>query len=264
MTRLSHPRVPAGKSIEMPAVGIFVKTTSYQVIELLGGTGLDFAVIDAEHAPFDRTTIDSMMVAGRAVGLPIFVRLPDGQASSILSALDMGAAGLLVPHVDTPESAAAIVSRSKYINGTRGISRAPRAAGYGSRSQDALIVSGDAATIACQIESEEAVAKVDAIARIPGVDILFIGRADLALSMRVSPTSPKIGKAVKHIAEACRAAGKRLGMFFSSPAELSDFSDHDVTWCIVGSDQSMLRNGVRAMAREFKENILAGSRTDRV
>lgn len=255
MSSSPAPKAGADVQVRSSAVGTFVKTSSYQVIELLGGVGLDFAVIDAEHAPFDRMTIDTMMVAGRAVELPIFVRLPDGEASSILSALDMGAAGLLIPHVDTPEFAAAIVSRSKYVNGTRGISRAPRAAGYGLKSQEAVIAGGDAATIACQIESQEALANVDAIAQVPGVDILFVGRADLALSMRVAPDSPRIGEAVQQIASACRAAGKKLGMFFSSPAEISEFSDQGASWCVVGSDQSVLRKGMQAMTSGFNEKV---------
>ncbi|MDY6949473.1 MAG: aldolase/citrate lyase family protein [Pseudomonadota bacterium] len=229
-----------------------MKTASHQVIELLGDTGLDFAVIDAEHAPFDRLTIDVMMVAGRAAALPLFVRLPNGDASTILTALDLGAAGLLIPHVDTPDFAAALVSRSKYINGTRGFSRSPRAGGYGSRSQDALIADGDGCMIVCQIESELGVNNVDAIARTPGVDALFIGRADLAMSMRVSATSPELSNAVHRIAQACHGAGKVLGMFVSGPAEFAAFAELGVSWCIMGSDQSMLRNGAQAGTSEFR------------
>jgi 2-keto-3-deoxy-L-rhamnonate aldolase RhmA len=80
-------------------VGTFVKTLSPHVVEILGPTGLDFAAIDAEHAPFDRAALDLMMLAGRAARLPIHVRIPDTAPATILSVLDVGAAGLVVPHV---------------------------------------------------------------------------------------------------------------------------------------------------------------------
>ena len=77
-------------------VGTFIKTSSPHVVEVLGTTALDFAVLDAEHAPLDRAALDLMMLAGRAAGLPLLVRIPDRQPSTILSVLDIGAAGLLV------------------------------------------------------------------------------------------------------------------------------------------------------------------------
>jgi len=105
ITDMSSTENPVGTR----QVGTFVKTTSPQIIEVLGGAGLDFAVIDAEHAPFDRGTLDIMTIAARSVGLPLFVRIPDMNASTIQSALDLGVTGLLVPHVDSVEQARLLV-----------------------------------------------------------------------------------------------------------------------------------------------------------
>ncbi len=235
-----------------PTIGTFVKFASHQVVELLGGVGLDFAAIDAEHAPFDRTTLDVMMIAGKAVSLPLFVRIPDGEAATILSALDMGAAGLLIPHVDTPEFAANIVARSKFVDGRRGFSRATRSAGFGELPQELVITQGNATAIVCQIESPEAVSNVEAIARTPGVDILFIGRADLALAMGVTATSSALTDAVNRIAAAAHEANKRLGMYVATPEEIPRFSGLGASWFIVGSDQAFLRKGARDAAASIR------------
>ena len=104
----------------MMQLGTFVKTLSPHVVEILGLTGLDFAAIDAEHAPFDRAALDLMMLAGRAARLPIHVRIPDIAPATILSVLDIGAAGLVVPHVDSAAQAAEVVSRARYRGGVRG------------------------------------------------------------------------------------------------------------------------------------------------
>lgn len=163
--------------------GTFIKTASPHIVEILGLTGLDFAVIDAEHAPLDRAMLDLMLLAGRAAGLPLLVRIPDRNPATILSALDMGAAGLLMPHVDTVADAQDLVRNARFRNGRRGYSGSPRFAGYGSMGMQQAVQAGDQALIICQIESPQAVENAAGIAAVPGVDGLFVGRADLALAM---------------------------------------------------------------------------------
>src|SRR5882724_1687413 len=165
------------------AIGTFVKIDSPQVIEVLGTTALDFAVIDAEHAPFDRQSLDRMLLAGRAAGLALLVRVPDFSPVSIQTALDLDAAGILVPHVDSESDARTAVARARFRAGERGLSVAARFGGYGSLPRNEAIARGDATLVLCQIESERAVQAADAIAAVPGVHALFIGRADLGMSM---------------------------------------------------------------------------------
>src|SRR6266567_4212348 len=86
-------------------IGTFIKTDSPHVVEVLGTTALDFGVVDAEHAPFDRAGLDRMMLASRACGLPLLVRVQDYTPTSIQTALDLDAAGILVPHVDSADFA---------------------------------------------------------------------------------------------------------------------------------------------------------------
>lgn len=230
-------------------VGTFIKTVSPHIVEILGTTSLDFGVIDAEHAPFDRASIDLMMLAGRAAGLPLYVRVPDYSGATILSTLDLGAAGIVVPHVDSAEQARQIVARARYHGGERGFSSSPRAAGYGTQSYRQAQEAGDRTLVMCQIESVAGLDNVEAIAAVPGVDGLFIGRADLALSMgEEGSRSPAVLAATLRIVQAALAAGKTAAMFASGNAEREEFAAHGVTWFVVGSDQSLLRQAAQAIA----------------
>jgi 2-keto-3-deoxy-L-rhamnonate aldolase RhmA len=231
-------------------VGTFVKTTSPQCIEILGGSGLDFAVLDAEHAPFDRAALDVAMIAGRSVGLPLFVRVLERSAAGLLSVLDMGAAGVLVPHVDTADDAREVVAHCRYVGGDRGYSSSPRAAGYGALGMKEAIRQGDRNVVVAQIESVQAVENVAAIAAVDGVAGLFIGRADLALSMGLdSAQDARVTEATGRVIRAGLAARKVVGMFVGSNAEREKYLALGVRWFIQGSDQSLLRQAAQAIAR---------------
>lgn len=230
-------------------VGTFVKTASPHVIEVLGTSKLDFGVLDAEHAPFDRAALDLMMLAGRAAGLPLLVRIPDKNPATILSVLDMGAAGLLVPHVDTVEDAQGVLMHAKYRGGRRGFSGSPRFAGYGTLGMKQALTVGDQALVICQIESPQAVENAAAIAALPGVDGLFIGRADLALAMGFEDAKhADVAAAADKSIAAALAAGKLAGVFTASVAERDAYAAKGVNWFVFGSDQSLMRQSADASA----------------
>jgi len=207
-------------------------------------------VLDAEHAPFDRTTLDLAMMAGRAAGLPLFVRVNERSAASLLSALDMGATGVVVPHVDTEQDAREVVAHCRYVGGDRGYSSSPRAANYGALGMKQAIAHGDRSIVVCQIESVAAVENAARIARVPGVAALFIGRADLALSMGLdNAQDPRVDQATLEVIRAARACGTAVGMFVGSNAEREKYRALGVNWFMQGSDQSLLRQAAQAAAR---------------
>ena len=231
-------------------VGTFIKTTSPQCVEILGGSGLDFAVLDAEHAPFDRGTLDLALMAGKSVGLPLFVRVLESTAAGLLSVLDMGAAGVLVPHVDTPEQAREVVAHCRYVGGQRGYSSSPRAAGYGRLGMKEAIRQGDLKLLVAQIESLTAVKNAAAIAAVDGVAGIFVGRADLALSMGLdSAQAPEVLAATEQVVHAGLAAGKVVGMAVGSSEERDKYLAMGVRWFIHASDQTLLRQAASAIAR---------------
>lgn len=229
--------------------GIFIKSCSPHVVEVLGGSGLDFVVADAEHAPFDRGTLDLMVMAGRAANLPVVVRVSDDRHSTLLSALDIGAAGVLVPHVDTAAQAAEIVRNTRFALGERGYSGSPRFAGYGSLGQAEARKRGDEAIVLCQIESREGLNQCEAIAATKGIDGIFIGRSDLALSIGASSVAaPEVVSATQRILAAGVAAGRLVGMFVGSTEEAAQYIPLGANWFIVGSDHSILKRGAQAIA----------------
>lgn len=234
-------------------IGTFIKTASPQIVEILGLTNLDYAVVDAEHAPFDRNMLDLMLLAGRAAGIPLLVRIPDIASATILQVLDIGAAGVLVPHVDSAQQAKDVVSRARYRGGVRGFSGSPRFAGYGSMGMKAALDAGDATCVLAQIESREGLEEAEAIAAVPGIDALFIGRADLALAMGFEDIrAPEVTAATTRIIKAATGAGKVAAMFVPNEKEREQFAAEGASCFVIGSDQSLLRSGAQAVARPAK------------
>lgn len=237
-------------------IGTFIKTAAPEVVEILGLAGLDFVAIDAEHAPFGRRELDLMLLAGRAAGLPVFVRIPDDRPATILHALDVGAAGLIVPHVETADQAVAIVRHAKFAGGERGFSNAARFGRYGTTSIEQAVAIGDEAQIICQIESAKAVAAAEAIAATPGVSGLLVGRADLALSMGLRSLD---AAAVRHGACAALAAarnhGKLAGIVAGAAGDMAPWLAAGANLLIVAHDQGLLRKAATAMAASVRAAI---------
>lgn len=243
-------------------IGTFIKTPAPHIVEILGLTALDFGVIDAEHGPFDRASADLLMMAGRASDLPLLVRVPDTDASTFLWALDIGAAGLVVPHVDTPAQAASVVAKARFKGGQRGFSYSARFARYGTTNISEAIDLGDRATVFCQIESGEAVDNVQAIADTAGVAGLVIGRADLALSLgETRGDAPAVLDATKVALAAAAKAGKQAVIVTGGTAEVPAFLAMGATMVIVGSDQTFLRIAAQQAASEIDAHFRACDRS---
>lgn len=230
-------------------IGTFIKSSSTHVVEILGLSSLDFGVLDAEHAPLDRSALDLLMLAGKAANWPLIVRIPDTAASTILSVLDIGAAGLLVPHVDDAQQARSIVDKSRYRGGERGFSSSPRAARYGTLSMQQCLNAAEGTLVIAQIESEAAVNSVEDILAVDGIDGIFIGRADLALSFGLDdPKHASVTQATEHALKSARSAGKIAGIAVGNVIERDAFVAMGANWIVVGSDQSLLRQAAQAAA----------------
>lgn len=224
-------------------IGSFVKTPAHAVVEVMADSGFDFLVLDAEHAPFDRGDLDRCLLAARAAALPAWVRLPHGAPHAAFDALDLGAEGVLVPHVCDAQAARQAAAACRYRDGLRGYSNSPRAGRYGALSMKELVAQADTrSSVWCQIEDREAVECVDEIAAIDGVDCLFIGRADLAVSYGTFDIqSPVIATAVSRTCEAARRAGRAVGIFLPDAREVAHCRTLGISVLVIGSDQSLLR-----------------------
>lgn len=229
--------------------GVFQKFPHHQVTEILAMSDLDFAVLDTEHAPFDPSQVDACMLAGMARDFPLLVRVarPDGDA--ILSALDMGATGVFVPHVDTPAKAASAARSARYAGGGRGFSPSTRAGGYGGRGLKPYMDAADRdVLVVAQIEDASALGWLPAIVATPGIDALFIGRADLAASFGCEWNDPKLDEATARIAQSARDAGIACGAYLADPAQAERYRGLGISFLLAGSDQGALREDANRLA----------------
>jgi 2-keto-3-deoxy-L-rhamnonate aldolase RhmA len=242
-------RLAAGEHL----VGTFIKTPTGHAIEILGGLGFDFVVIDEEHAPFDRGSIDLALLAARAVGTAGIVRVAEPTASNILSMLDNGAVGVLVPHVSSVTKAREIADACRYRGGKRGFSNTTRAGGYGGAGfWDHVEASDRGTAVVAMIEDPEALDEVEAIAAVEGIDAFFVGRGDLTVALGApSMEAPAVRSATERIIAAGRAGGKAVCVMTGSTADAAAMKALGATAFIVSSDQGFMRQAAAKALAEF-------------
>lgn len=236
-------------------VGTFIKTPASQTIEILGDMGFDFVVIDGEHAPFDRTTTGLGILAAKAAGTAAIVRVPDATASTILSVLDDGASGVLVPHVSSAAVAKSVVESCRYGGGKRGFANTTRAGRYGAVSMSDHYEAQDrSVTVIAMIEDPEAIENIDEIVAVEGIDGVFIGRGDLSAAYRV-PTmdAPVVRQAAETILTAARKAGRTVCLMVSGKAEAEDFRALGASAFIISSDHGFMRQAAGKVLADMAE-----------
>jgi 2-keto-3-deoxy-L-rhamnonate aldolase RhmA len=236
-------------------VGTFLKTPTSHATEILGDLGYDFVVIDQEHAPFDRTTSDIALMAARAANTPALVRVPGPEA--ILSVLDCGATGVLVPHVNSAAYAREVAAMLRYRGGSRGFATSTRAGRHTGVPMWRHIAEADARMIfVAQIEDPVALDGIDAIAAVEGVDSLFIGRGDLTAAIGdESKDPPEVRRAVERIAEAARKANKPISVYVGNATEAAWLNTLGATVFVLSSDQGFLRQAAAAGLHDVRDKV---------
>ncbi|MEO0410448.1 MAG: aldolase/citrate lyase family protein [Pseudomonadota bacterium] len=234
-------------------VGTFLKTPSAMICEVIARSSLDVLCLDGEHSPFDRRDLDHCLLAVHASNMPALVRVPSCQPEHILNALDLGADGILAPHIITGDDARAFVDACTFGAG-RGFSGSTRAAGYMARSMaEHLKASAGAASLVAQIEDKDALDNLYDILAVEGIDCVFIGRADLTVSLGFdNPSEPQVVAVVEDICKAAKAAGKRCGMFTSDVSELGKWQELGASLFLLGSDHSFMLAGAAALLAKTK------------
>ena len=240
-----------------PTIGLFIKIPSPQVVELMAAAQFDFLVLDAEHGPFGIERLDQCLLAAQAVDIPVLVRVPAASSSLTLSVLDLGAAGVIIPHIRSEKEAHDAVAATRYRLGTRGFAASHRAAGFGTISADDYRDASDRATIVIgQVEDAQAVENIDEIASVSGLDALFIGSADLSISYNTeSFTDPRIDQAVEKICTAGREANQTLGIFLPSPEHCPKFRAQGISLFFISSDQALLTKAACDLSAAFRAQI---------
>lgn len=250
-TRSFRQRMLAGDKL----VGTFLKTPTSHATEIVAALGFDFVVIDQEHSPFDRTTTDIALMAARGCNIPALVRVSGPEV--VLSVLDGGASGILMPHVASAAYARDVAALCRYRKGHRGYATSTRAGGYTSVPMWKHIAASDeTVTVVAQIEDPEALGEIDAIAAVEGIDSLFIGRGDLTAAFGdETPNPPAVRQAVERIAAAARKASKPVSVYVGAKPEAEWLRDQGATAFIHNSDQGFLRQAAMKGLAEMRETL---------
>lgn len=228
-------------------IGTFICLPSPESAELFAEIGYDWLIVDTEHGPFDVLTAQRML---QAVGrrCPCVVRVPSNEDVWVKKALDIGAAGVLVPLVNSPEIAARVAQACRYApDGTRGMGLA-RAQRYGVGFED--YVAGANREIAAIVQAEhiEAVDRIEAIAAVPGIDAIFVGPYDLSASMGKpgQVRDPEVQTAIRRVRDAALKAGRRLGIYCSDAESARDFVRQGFTLIGMSTDLNYLSQSAAA------------------
>lgn len=232
-------------------VGTFVKTPDTIIMEVLALSGLDYIILDAEHAPFGKRELDQCIATCRLAGLPCIVRIPNADASTILSVLDSGATGIQVPHIKTAEQAKELVKLSRYGEGGRGFAGSTRPALFGNSTISKHLEQNKEPLIIAQIEDIEGVENIEEIAQVEGITALFIGRVDLTVAYgETDPNAESVMKACLKINESAKIHGKAVGTFLANTDQLEWWQENGVSLFAISSEHAMIISGFKQIAEK--------------
>ena len=229
------------------------------VVEMLAQTGPDFLLIDGEHAPIAPQTLPVLLPAAEQQDLPVIYRVAWNRIELIKAALDSGVSGLMVPMVNSAAEAMEAIAAAKYPPmGKRGMG-AWRASDYYSDNGAYVERANKDTLMVLQIETKEAIGHIEAIAAVPGVDVLFIGPADLSRSFGLASSEPKaeLRKAYARVAKAAQRNGLALGIDVVAPDYGQIYREIGFTFMTFGTDFGFMIKAGKASIKNFRAKLAA-------
>jgi 2-keto-3-deoxy-L-rhamnonate aldolase RhmA len=232
-----------------PVLGTFlIELPTPATVTALALAGFDFVVLDMEHSAIGFSTLHPLLCAAQAAGIPALVRPCAADARTVGKILDMGAHGIIAPHVDSAARAREIVEQACFPpRGKRGFSPLTRFDAL-THPLDEL---DDATCVIVQIEGRSALDQVREIASVPGVDAVFVGPYDLALSLSVPPGSAQVFAAARALA-ARVPADVILGIYVDDPARCAEWAARRFTLQCVSFDGRMLADAARVIVERAR------------
>lgn len=242
------------------AVGcMVVELRQASVMQLLANSLLDFILIDNEHGPFGIETIADLSRAAYAAGLTAIVRVPALEYAHLTQALDSGAQGIMLPRVTHESQAAEAVSMMKYApQGRRGAVLGRGHTGFRSGPLLPTLAEFNSQTmLVVQIETREAVERLDQILSVPGVDSVLVGPTDLSLALGVGGQmdSPVLHDAIRKVIEGCRRHGVIPGIHTNEIKWSAHWAKEGMRLVSISSETGFL---VKA-AREAADGVRTGA-----
>ncbi len=258
---------------EEPTVGPFVQLPAPGEIEIFAFAGFDYVIVDLEHGAINLETAENMMRAAHAQGIVPLVRPLANRTELIVAALNIGAAGVLVPHVDSAAEARAAVAATQFrpqgIQGPdtedmfkRGVCPFVRAADYSAAKGPAFYADANDAVIAgILLEGQSAYDDLDEILEIDALDLILVAPYDLSQSLGVTGDiyHERVISTVRSVAERARTTGKVVGIFAEDPRMGADWAQRGVGFVALDVDSQIIHRAALAHFEGFTQALASAS-----
>jgi 2-keto-3-deoxy-L-rhamnonate aldolase RhmA len=242
------------------ALGVSLMFPAPQLVEMLAYAGFDWVLIDCEHGSIGPADVEIMTMAADASGITAIGRPRTNSTADIQSLMDRGVKGVQIPHINTRADAERAVAAVKFGAGAgRGLAAGTRPDrwGLGAKMPDFVRTANAASLVCVQIEHQDAVANIDEILKVDGIDVFFIGPSDLSQSMGFpgNPKAPVVANAIDMTLKKIRAAGKAPGL----PATTDTVADVASQGCryIYAHLPRLLGTGAQAFLHAAKSHSAA-------
>lgn len=239
----------SGKTV----TGVWIQSGNPRVIEALGATGIDWVGLDMEHTPVTFETLESLIRAAERSSLDTMVRVPGVDLAAMQGcqqALDLGAAGLIVPRVERREDVSEVLAASTFPpDGTRGVAGSVRANGHGEQFEGYVSTADEEVVFAVQIETPRGVEHADEILATPGVDVGFVGENDLSASLGVPGRTerPEVRERVTVVRKAAVEHDVVPGIAARDRDQFRERTARGYRFFLLGSDLTFVRRGVKSV-----------------
>ena len=235
-------------------VGLWVSLASPYSTEIVAGSGFDWLLLDGEHSPNDPPLVLPQLQAAAPYPVTCIVRPAWNDKVLIKRYLDIGVQALLVPYVQNADEARAAVAATRHPpRGIRGVAGVTRATRYG-RIPNYAVRSDDEICVLVQVETREGVDNLEAIAKVDGIDGVFIGPADLsaALGFTGQIQHPEAQKAIEDAVKRIVKCGKPAGILATDEASARRYMSWGTTFTAVGLDAMILARESEKLAKLYK------------
>lgn len=251
-----------------PPIGTWITSASPIVAEAVGHAGFDWGLVDMAHAPLDPMGLVHLLQAiGNTKMTPVVRVTGHGDAMAVARVLDAGAATLMFPLVGSAEDARRAVAATRHApQGVRSMAALSRATRYGAAAQ------APAVAVIVELETPEALAQLEEVAAVDGVDALFVGPADLsaALGHAGQLMHPEVMRMMGDAAQRCRRLGLPVGTVGASPDVVTQYRAMGFNFVAVASDLALLMRGAQAVVQSLRtpdgelhvHSLNSGTRTE--
>ncbi len=234
--------------------GCWLNLGSSLTAEIVGQAGFDWVLIDLEHGAGAERDVIYQLQALESSPTAALVRVESAEPQRIHRILDMGAEGIMCPKINNAAEAQKVVNGLHYPPfGNRGVAKMVRATGFGSHFDTYYRESRDTILGIVQVETREVLNHLDEVAGIDGVDVLFIGPADLSMELGIFGQfdHPLFKEALRETVNAAQKAGKATGILFFNPADYQKYHDLGIRFIACGADATFVADGARALAKKL-------------